>query len=158
MTNPIKFPLSLLAAGLLAVVSCNKTPAPEPETVPEGGVDLGIVMTRTDGSTYKLYWAESNLTRNGLCQHPEDYGEYYAWAETKPYCAQGHSQDDPCKDWEAGKSGGYYWDSYRWKGPLLWRSAHGTLSPAKGLKGMKWLAPAETASSFRPQVTVWTIC
>lgn len=49
-----------------------------------GAVDLGIVMTRTDGTTYKLYWAKSNLSDKGLCTNPEDYGDYYAWGETEP--------------------------------------------------------------------------
>ena len=51
-------------------------------TIPAGAVDLGIVMTRTDGTTYKLYWAKSNLRDKGLCTKPEDYGDYYAWGET----------------------------------------------------------------------------
>lgn len=53
-------------------------------TIPGGAVDLGIVMTRTDGTTYKLYWAKSNLSDKGLCTNPEDYGDYYAWGETEP--------------------------------------------------------------------------
>ena len=53
-------------------------------TIPAGAVDLGIVMTRTDGTTYKLYWAKSNLSDKGLCANPEDYGDYYAWGETEP--------------------------------------------------------------------------
>ena len=53
-------------------------------TIPAGAVDLGIVMTRTDGTTYKLYWAKSNLSDKGLCATPEDYGDYYAWGETAP--------------------------------------------------------------------------
>ena len=48
---------------------------------------MGIVMTREDGSTYKLYWAETNLCESGLCQRPEDLGDYYAWEETQPYYA-----------------------------------------------------------------------
>jgi hypothetical protein len=47
-------------------------------------VDLGIVMTKEDGTTYKLYWAKSNLSTSGLCANPEDYGDYYAWGETSP--------------------------------------------------------------------------
>ena len=47
--------------------------------VPEGAVDLGIEMTRADGTTYKLYWAECNLG----AEKPEDYGDYYAWGETE---------------------------------------------------------------------------
>ena len=62
---------------------------------PEGAVDLGIVMTRGDGTTYKLYWAKTNLCKNGLCANPEDYGDYFAWGETEPKLS-------------------YYWTSYRW--------------------------------------------
>lgn len=51
--------------------------------VPSSAVDLGIVMTREDGTTYKLYWAKSNLSESGLCTNPEDYGDYYAWGETE---------------------------------------------------------------------------
>ena len=50
---------------------------------PKGAVDLGIVMTREDGTTYNLYWAESNLCGSYLCNNPEDYGDYYAWGETE---------------------------------------------------------------------------
>ena len=53
-------------------------------TVPDGAVDLGVVFHRSDGTTYNLYWAESNLSKNGLCPNPEDYGDYYAWGETEP--------------------------------------------------------------------------
>ena len=45
--------------------------------VPKGAVDLGIEITRADGTTYKLYWAECNLG----AENPEDYGDYYAWGE-----------------------------------------------------------------------------
>jgi hypothetical protein len=41
-------------------------------------------MTREDGTTCVLYWAESNLCESGLCTNPEDYGDYYAWGETEP--------------------------------------------------------------------------
>lgn len=47
--------------------------------VPEGAVDLGIVMTREDGSTYRLFWAKCNIGAN----KPEEYGDYYAWGETE---------------------------------------------------------------------------
>ena len=49
---------------------------------PAGSVDLGIVMPRGDGTTYKLFWATSNLCESGLCAKPEDYGDYFAWGET----------------------------------------------------------------------------
>ena len=72
---------------------------------PKGAVDLGIELTREDGTTYKLYWAECNLG----AEKPEDYGDYYAWGEVEPY----YSSQDPLT-WKDGKSAGYDWASYRW--------------------------------------------
>ena len=62
---------------------------------PAGTVDLGVVMTREDGSEYDLYWAKSNLSADGFCAKPEDYGDYYAWGELEPK-----------KD--------YSWQTYKW--------------------------------------------
>ena len=56
----------------------------EKNPVPDGAVDLGIVMTREDGTTYKLYWATCNLCKDGFVSSPEVYGDYYAWGETEP--------------------------------------------------------------------------
>ena len=86
-------------------------------TIPAGAVDLGIVMTRTDGTTYKLYWAQSNLSTSGFCANPEDYGDYYAWGETEPYYTEGHSQDSPCSSWRSRTNPlipGYNSASYKW--------------------------------------------
>lgn len=76
---------------------------------PKGAVDLGIVMTRGDGTTYSLYWAKSNLSESGLCANPEEYGDYYAWGELEPY----YSSLDPLT-WKEGKEDGYNLISYRW--------------------------------------------
>ncbi len=72
---------------------------------PKGAVDLGMELTRADGTTYKLYWAECNLG----AEKPEDYGDYYAWGEVEPY----YSSLDPLT-WKDGKSAGYDWASYKW--------------------------------------------
>ena len=81
-------------------------------TLPKGAVDLGIEMTRGDGTTYKLYWAKSNLCKSGLCAKPEDYGDYYAWAETSP-------------------KSDYYWSTYKFgEGPFSkynTKSSYGTV-------------------------------
>lgn len=45
---------------------------------PVQAVDLGIVISREDGTTYKLYWADKNLGAAA----PEENGCYYAWGET----------------------------------------------------------------------------
>lgn len=52
----------------------------EEETPPVvDAVDLGIAYAHKDGSLYKLFWADRNL--GALV--PEDYGNYFAWGETK---------------------------------------------------------------------------
>ena len=92
-----------------ATDKCKVTVTSPAPVIPEGAVDLGIEMTRADGTIYKLYWATSNLSEDGLCPNPEDYGDYYAWGETEPY----YSSQDPLT-WKDGKSAGYDWASYKW--------------------------------------------
>lgn len=48
--------------------------------VPSGAVDLGIVITREDGSTYLLFWAKCNIGAS----KPEEYGDYFSWGEIEP--------------------------------------------------------------------------
>lgn len=79
--------LIFIFAALSLLVSCHgrkAQPDPGPQGCPEGAEDLGIEMTRADGTTYKLYWAKSNLSANGLCENPWDYGEYFSWGEKAP--------------------------------------------------------------------------
>jgi len=58
---------------------------------PVSAIDLGIVMTKADGSTYKLFWADRNLGATT----PEGYGASFAWGETAP-------KEE------------YSWKTYRW--------------------------------------------
>ena len=74
---------SYVQNGMAVKYGAVKSFTTKESTIPRA-VDLGIVMTRTDGTTYKLYWAKSNLSDKGLCTNPEDYGDYYAWGETEP--------------------------------------------------------------------------
>ena len=62
-------------------------------SVPEGAVDLGIVIEREDVSTYHLFWAECNVG----AMKPEDAGNHYAWAEIEP-----------------NKASAYFWSNYKW--------------------------------------------
>ena len=48
-------------------------------------------MTRADGSTYRLFWAKCNIGAS----KPEEYGDYYAWGETKT-------------------KSNYSWSTYKW--------------------------------------------
>ena len=73
-------------------------------TIPEPTfeyVDLGLPSG--------VKWAACNVGANA----PEEFGDYYAWADTEPYYAEGHSQDSPCSSWINGKTG-YNWASYTW--------------------------------------------
>ena len=102
-----------MAALMVLAVSCKKDE--KTKYVPEGAVDLGIVMTREDGTTYNLYWATSNLGEDGLCSNPEDLGDYFALGETVPHYEKGHSQDSPCSDWRITDGlWEYGWTNYRW--------------------------------------------
>ena len=91
---------SYVQNGMAVKYGAVKSFTTKESTIPGGVVDLGIVMTRTDGTTYKLYWAKSNLSDKGLCTNPEDYGDYYAWGEID-------------LTWKDGKTG-YNWASYKW--------------------------------------------
>ena len=70
-------------------------------STPKGAVDLGLVLTKEDGSSYTLYWAESNLCNNGLCDNPSDFGSYYAWGESEAKNV-------------------FTWDSYLWYAGATW--------------------------------------
>ena len=73
---------SFVQNGIAVKYGEEKSFTTEEAKFPVGAVDLGIVMTMPDNTSYKLYWAKSNLSENGLCANPEDYGDYYAWGET----------------------------------------------------------------------------
>ena len=137
-------------------------------TIPAGAVDLGIVMTREDGTMYKLYWATSNLCEDGLCANPEDYGDYYAWGDTAPY----YSSQSPLT-WKNGKSAGYSWASYKWcNGSYITltkyntSSSYGTVDNKTVLKssddaasvnlGGKWRMPTDAEWTELKTKCTWT--
>lgn len=74
-------------------------PEPEPEPTSDY-VDLGLPSG--------LKWATCNLGKDGFVSSPEDYGDYYAWADLEPY----YISLDPLT-WKDGKTG-YNWASYTW--------------------------------------------
>ena len=95
MTFDMKKVLFAFSALALLFFSGCKKDKPTVQVCPEGAVDMGIVMTRADGTTYKLFWAKSNLSSSGLCANETDYGDYYAWGETAP-------------------KNNYDWSTYKW--------------------------------------------
>lgn len=72
---------------------------PGPVVAPDNAIDMGVIITRKDGTRFKLYWGNMNLGANS----PLEAGEYYAWGETEPKVSYG-------------------WKNYKWndgKGSLL---------------------------------------
>ena len=67
-------------------------------------IDLGFTITGSDGKTYKVYFAKSNLTATGLAEKETDYGDYFAWGATEPWYS---SISGNTFTWKDGKSGGY---------------------------------------------------
>ncbi|MCF2560831.1 hypothetical protein I6E23_12840, partial [Prevotella brevis] len=54
----------------------------------EQEVDLGLTITGSDNKKYKVIFAKANLTANGLATNEYDYGDYFAWGATAPWCTQ----------------------------------------------------------------------
>ena len=49
-------------------------------------VDMGV-FTIGD-KNYRLIFATSNLTKDGLAKNEYDFGDYFAWGATEPWCTQ----------------------------------------------------------------------
>ena len=76
-------------------------------------VDLGLTIT-IGTKNYKVIFAKSNLTQNGLADDEYDYGDYFAWGATAPwltsYTYDGKGYEDANftnKIWQNGKENGY---------------------------------------------------
>ena len=83
----------IFLAGLMifpAIVSCKKDNAGKKIPKPKA-VDIGLVITREDGTQYKLLWANFNI---GAAKEWE-VGNYYAFGETEPKSE-------------------YTWENYKW--------------------------------------------
>ncbi|MCI7002695.1 MAG: hypothetical protein MR898_10360, partial [Prevotella sp.] len=68
-------------------------------------VDLGLTIT-IGTKNYKVIFAKSNLTKEGLAANEYDYGDYFAWGAIKPWYTEIDKTSSPwTATWE--KSGGY---------------------------------------------------
>ena len=67
-------------------------------------VDMGVF--EINGKNYRLIFAKSNLTKEGLAANEYDYGDYFAWGATEPWYTE---IDKTSSSWTATweKSGGY---------------------------------------------------
>ena len=57
-----------------------------PRRTPSDAVDLGVVVKRDDGSTYKLFWAPSNLRAS---DRQDFYGSFYPWGDVNEIVPHG---------------------------------------------------------------------
>ena len=56
------------------------------EVPAEKQVDMGV-FTIGD-KNYRVIFATSNLTKDGLAENEYDFGDYFAWGATEPWCTQ----------------------------------------------------------------------
>ena len=76
--------------------------------------ELDMGEFEINGKKYRLIFAKSNLTANGLATNEYDYGDYFAWGATEPwltsYTYDGKGYEDANftnKIWKNGKEKGY---------------------------------------------------
>lgn len=113
-------------AGKAYSYSCSA--ASQPDGIE--AVDLGL----------SVKWATCNLG----AQAPDEYGDYYAWGEQKPYYRSGSSP----LIWEDGKSAGYAWGSYGWCGATSSSMTKYCMDAAYGAAdGKTQLLPEDDAAS-----------
>ena len=75
------------------------------KVTPEQEVDLGLTIN-IGTKNYKVIFATSNLTKDGLAENEYDYGDYFAWGATMPWYSSIDKSKSPwTATWE--KSGGY---------------------------------------------------
>lgn len=77
-------------------------------------VDLGLTITQ-DGKNYKVIFTKTNLTAYGLATNETDFGDYFAWAATEPWCTSykyTSGETFTPKTWLYGKENHGYTVSY----------------------------------------------
>ena len=62
-------------------------------------VDMGVF--EINGKNFRLIFAKSNLTANGLATNEYDYGDYFAWGATEPWYYSA------TQSWKKGKEAGF---------------------------------------------------
>ena len=90
----------------------------DPDLQPDLTVSIYVTVVEPDpyngheyvdlGLPSGLKWATCNIGAT----KPEDYGDYFAWAETEPYYES--IAADGTASWKEGKEAGYDWPSYSW--------------------------------------------
>ena len=70
-------------------------------------VDLGLTIT-IGTKSYKVIFANANLTKVGLAEKASDFGDYFAWAATEPWVTYTYSNGSFSNiTWKDGYDDGY---------------------------------------------------
>ena len=67
--------------------------------------ELDMGEFEINGKKYRLIFAKSNLTKDGLATNEYDYGDYFAWGTTEPWYSSA------TQTWKNDKPGGYTKDN-----------------------------------------------
>ena len=67
--------------------------------------ELDMGEFEINGKKYRLIFAKSNLTKDGLAANEYDYGDYFAWGTTEPWYSSA------TQTWKNDKPGGYIKDN-----------------------------------------------
>ena len=67
--------------------------------------ELDMGEFQINGKKYRLIFAKSNLTKDGLATNEYDYGDYFAWGATEPWYSSA------TQTWKNDKPGGYTTDN-----------------------------------------------
>ena len=88
-------------------------------------VDMGV-FTIGD-KNYRLIFATSNLTKDGLAENEYDFGDYFAWGATEPWCTQysrtgtGYNVQVSLTTWENTKNATVYdWETVPFRDSNNW--------------------------------------
>ena len=77
-------------------------------------VDLGLTIEQ-DGKKYRVIFAKSNLTANGLATNEYDYGDYFAWGAKEPwYSSATQTWKEDKKQYGYYLKNAPYFDSSTW--------------------------------------------
>lgn len=116
----------LMAVAMLLAAACDKddkmgvpAPVPTPTPTPQPITGTAPVSTEAGIEGNQVKWVQ--LWENGPkfaemnvgADSAASYGDFFAWGETEPYYQQGDARKES-PSWQAGKSSGYAWGSYRY--------------------------------------------
>lgn len=125
-------------------------------------VDMDITVN-INNETYRVIFANTNLTKNGLALTPSEFGDYFAWGATEPWYTSYRVvvKDFVVGGWKEGKADGYTYDNapqYDFQKSFV--DNRGTLAmesdPARQILKGDWQVPPKEVWEALEQEATWT--